>query len=174
MIRLRILVCMVATVYCGPVAAECVRMPSELSDFGTVALGDVRSKLPSDFTRAPNCFIDEEKNFADCKFIDRSGMAYTVFGDQVTRKEINTSRPPENGPLPFGLMTDDGIAQVVGKISARDDAPSLLISSVGGRISVYSGFCLINRLREVFAISFSFGADGTLDSISAYIESEAS
>jgi hypothetical protein len=116
---------LVAFSQCYPALAACDRVPSGLSSFGAAELDDTRAKLPRDVTRSANCVVDDAKDYADCEFTDRNGVAYTVFGNQITRKTI-TVRPGANtSSLPFGLAASDTIGQVVRKIASRRDTPEL-------------------------------------------------
>src|SRR5258706_137111 len=137
--------------YTLPAFGDCDHKRSALSDFGVAALGDRGDRLPREVKPLPNCEIYEGK-YVDCELIDISGVSYLLFENVINRKDIVIHRGQRPAPLPFGLKSTDKIADVVKKITPRNDAPDFYVRYQDGKLELFSNACVINRSGEEFII----------------------
>lgn len=155
------------------IAHECTPYKHEGGSFlgGEALLGSkVRAnEIPAGWTPGPNCLIDEEHNYIDCEFVDGDGIAFVVFGDIVTRKELRAEGFKLFGALPFGLSDHADLEEIVRSQIFRDpDFPPLYVDKFSdGRIYITTDTCLENGSGEHYGVYFEIGINGVLSKIGA-------
>jgi hypothetical protein len=152
-------------------AAECALVSSRYDDFGRVGIGAPASSVMRDTTRSRECEINRARNYADCEFTDRAGVAYLVSGKEVVRKEIRLNGTAT--PLPFGLARGDTLLSAARKVASPPNDPDFSLRYVDGHFALGTSQCLKNASGHAFDFYLVFDRDGRLETIGTGMSTEA-
>lgn len=154
-------------------ASECVLVPSHFDDFGRVGIGAPAESVMHDTTRSRECEIDHARNYIDCEFTDRAGVAYLVFGKEVVRKEIRLKGTATPAHLPFGLTRSDTLITAAKKVASPPNDPDFSLRFVDGHFGLGTAECLKNAAGRAFAFDLVFDREGHLETIETGVSTEA-
>jgi hypothetical protein len=134
-----------------------------LLSFGQAQLGDPRSRVPADGTKARDCG-------QTCAYTDSAGATYLVKGDEIVRKDIpDVSR--YRGALPVHIAAADSLATILKRLAAfSEGAPIWSLNPLpGGGLLLRTDNCIEGANGVRGSYGFTFDRDGRLSAISAEI-----
>ena len=154
-------------------AEDCV-LYKDVNDalaIGSVALGSKVDRLPSGLKKSANCLEDRAKNYYDCEYIDRHGVAYLVEGDRLIRSEVR-DLASVRGAFIGGIVFGDSFLDVLRKFrSLPTGFPNWVASSEspGKGFILGTGTCLQASNGTAWSYYLKFSEDGRLASVGSRV-----